>query len=75
MALAGNGRWDIWKENESWGRARTRKMSGDGYIVPEHRYLSQGFYSCTNVITKKQFGEERIYSSYTFHIAVLHQRK
>jgi hypothetical protein len=26
--------------------------------------LSQGFYSCTNIMTKKQFGEERIYSAY-----------
>jgi hypothetical protein len=32
--------------------------------------LSQGFYSCTNIMTKKQVGEERIYSAYTFHIAV-----
>jgi hypothetical protein len=36
--------------------------------------LSQGFYSCTNIMTKKQVGEERVYSSYTFHIAVDHQR-
>jgi hypothetical protein len=27
--------------------------------------LSQGFYSCTNIMTKKQVGEERIYSTYT----------
>jgi hypothetical protein len=26
-------------------------------------------------MTKKQVGEERIYSAYTFHIAVDHQRK
>jgi hypothetical protein len=26
-------------------------------------------------MTKKQVGEERIYSAYTFHIAVHHQRK
>jgi hypothetical protein len=37
--------------------------------------LSQGFYSCTNIMTKKQVGEERAYSAYTFHIAVNHQRK
>jgi hypothetical protein len=37
--------------------------------------LSQGFYSCTNIMTKKQAGEERAYSAYTFHIAVNHQRK
>jgi hypothetical protein len=27
--------------------------------------LSQGFYSCTNILTKKQVGEERVYSAYT----------
>jgi hypothetical protein len=27
--------------------------------------LSQGFYSCTNIVTKKQGGEERVYSAYT----------
>jgi hypothetical protein len=27
--------------------------------------LNQGFYSCTNIMTKKQAGEERIYSAYT----------
>jgi hypothetical protein len=26
---------------------------------------SQGFYSCTNTMTKKQVGEERVYSAYT----------
>jgi hypothetical protein len=27
--------------------------------------LSQGFYSCTNIMTYKQVGEERVYSAYT----------
>jgi hypothetical protein len=27
--------------------------------------LSQGFYSCTNIMTKKQVGEERVYWAYT----------
>jgi hypothetical protein len=27
--------------------------------------LSQGFYSCTNIMTKKQVGEERVYPAYT----------
>ena len=27
--------------------------------------LSQGFYSCTNIMTKEQVGEERVYSAYT----------
>jgi hypothetical protein len=26
-----------------------------------------------NIMTKKQLGEERVYSAYTFHIAVHHQ--
>jgi hypothetical protein len=28
-----------------------------------------------NIMTKKQVGEERVYSAYTFHIAGHHQRK
>jgi hypothetical protein len=27
--------------------------------------LIQGFYSCTNILTKTQVGEERVYSDYT----------
>ena len=27
--------------------------------------LSQGFYSCTNIMTKKQVREEKVYSAYT----------
>jgi hypothetical protein len=27
--------------------------------------LSQGFYSCTKIMTKNQVGEERVYSPYT----------
>jgi hypothetical protein len=27
--------------------------------------LSQGFYFCTNIMTTKQGGEERVYSAYT----------
>jgi hypothetical protein len=41
-------------------------------LIP--RCLSQGFYSCTSIMTKKQVGEERVYSAYIFHIAVNHQR-
>jgi hypothetical protein len=28
--------------------------------------FSQGFYSCTNIMAKKQVVEERVYSAYTF---------
>jgi hypothetical protein len=33
--------------------------------------LSQGFYSCTNITTKKQVGEERVYSAYTFTLLLI----
>ena len=33
--------------------------------LPVEQCLSQGFYSCTNIMTKKQVGEERVYSAYT----------
>jgi hypothetical protein len=33
-----------------------------GWLVCWH--FSQGFYSCTNIITKKQVREERVYSAY-----------
>ena len=36
-------------------------------------YISRGFYPCTNIMTKKQVGEERVYSTYIFHIALNHQ--
>jgi hypothetical protein len=43
--------------------------STHGYSQASHtdltRCLSQGFYSCTNIMTKKQVGEERVYSAYT----------
>jgi hypothetical protein len=31
----------------------------------ERDCLSQGFYSCTNIMTKKKAGEERVYSAYS----------
>ena len=37
--------------------------------------LSQGFYSCANIMTKKQVGEERVFSAYTSYIAVHHRKK
>jgi hypothetical protein len=37
------------------------------------RCLSQGFYSCTNIMTKKKVEEGRVYSTYTCHTAVHHQ--
>jgi hypothetical protein len=41
-------------------------MTGfDGLAMLFKECLSQGFYSCTNIMTKKQVGEERVYSAYT----------
>jgi len=37
----------------------------DWYTLYRTGCLSQGFYSCTNIMTKKQVGEERVYSAYT----------
>jgi hypothetical protein len=34
-------------------------------LISNPIYLSQGFYSCTNIMTKKQVGEERVYWAYT----------
>ena len=36
--------------------------------------LSQGFYSCTNIITKKQVGEERVYSAYISTLLFITER-
>jgi hypothetical protein len=36
--------------------------------------LSQGFYFCTTIVTKKQVRYKRLYLDYTFHIAVEHQK-
>jgi hypothetical protein len=47
----------------------TRKVQKEGtWLPPEprvRRCFSQGFHSCTNIMTKKQAGEERVYSAYT----------
>jgi hypothetical protein len=44
-------------------RELSRKQPSSHHVV-DH-CLSQGFYSCTNIMTKKQVGEERVYSDYT----------
>jgi hypothetical protein len=46
------------------------KKGGEKNVIIFYTYmytycLSQGFYSCTNIMTKKQVGEERVYSAYT----------
>jgi hypothetical protein len=34
------------------------------HIFQQGYCLSQGFFFCTNIMTKKQVGEERVYSAY-----------
>ena len=36
--------------------------------------LSQGFYFCTDCMTKKQVGEERVYSAYTSMLLFITER-
>jgi hypothetical protein len=36
--------------------------------------LTQGFYSCTNIMTKKQVGEERVYSAYISILLLITKR-
>jgi hypothetical protein len=43
---------------ELWSQKKKKKKR-------ESTCLSQGFYSCTNIMTKKQVGEERVYSAYS----------
>jgi hypothetical protein len=45
-------------------------MPGGSFSV----FLSQGFYSCTNIMTKKQVGEERVYSAYTSILLFITER-
>jgi hypothetical protein len=51
-------------ENGKCGRGN---LGGGGVNTEseEQGCLSQGFYSCTNIMTKKQVGEERVYLAYT----------
>jgi hypothetical protein len=45
---------------------KSHKATLDTNLCIDELCLSQGFYSCTNIMTKKQVGEERVYSAYTF---------
>jgi hypothetical protein len=46
-----------------------------GYLTsPDAGCLSQGFYSCTNIMTKKQIGEERVYSAYISTLLFITER-
>ena len=45
--------------------APNKNMASPIIAILKSECLSQGFYSCTNIMTKKQVGEERVYSAYT----------
>jgi hypothetical protein len=48
------------------------KLASD--ISKEAHCLSQGFYFCTNIMTKKQVGEERVYSAYISTLLFITER-
>jgi hypothetical protein len=45
--------------------AKLQLQSSDEINFLVRGCLRQGFYSCTNIMTKKQVGEERVYLAYT----------
>ena len=47
----------------------TQKTSDDQFVLVRVSIPAQ------NVMIKQQVGEERVFSAYTFHIALRHQRK
>jgi hypothetical protein len=49
----------------SWQLSVTFFLNFKSRGTLKYMCLSQGFYSCTNIMTKKQVGEERVYSAYT----------
>jgi hypothetical protein len=54
-------------KNSLTGSWQSFKRCGHGELIYESSMtpcLSQGFYSSTNIMTKKQVGEERVYSAY-----------
>jgi hypothetical protein len=64
-ALGRQRQADFWV----WGQPglQSKFQNSQGYTEKpclEPPCLSQGFYSCTSIMTKKQIGEERIYSPY-----------
>jgi hypothetical protein len=60
-----NGRRGLWTclETVLWGYSNLCCQKSSPLAITT--CLSQGFYSCTNIMTKKQVGEERVYSAYT----------
>ena len=56
---------DSQQSNDTSPRNHTPEINTSTQIGVYCVALSQGFYSCTNIMTKKQVGEERVYSAYT----------
>jgi hypothetical protein len=52
------------REKDTERKERKREM-GERERERERDCLSHGFYYCTNIMSKKQVGEERVYSAYT----------
>ena len=50
-------------------------MSCEVKFTQTHTDLVRVSIPAQNIMTKKQVGKERVYSAYTFHTAVHHQRK
>jgi hypothetical protein len=60
---AGNQTWVLCKGNKSSNPVS--QLFSFSYLIFVPSCLRQGFHSCTNIMTKKQVGEERVYSAYT----------
>jgi hypothetical protein len=52
-------------EEGSWELGWKDERCVEGACSVEGECLSQGFYSCTDIMTKEQVEEERVYSAYT----------
>jgi hypothetical protein len=63
IIMGGRGKDRLQREKGGWmgGQDQVWEKTGGKY----RGCLIQGFYSCTNIMTKKQVGEERVYSAYT----------
>jgi hypothetical protein len=62
---------------ESFFRGQIQNAVTSKALEPDRRLemsLSQGFYSCTNIMMQKQVGEERVYSAYTSTLLFLTER-
>jgi hypothetical protein len=61
------------KSNQLYTKPKAIDNSRGNQVVKRH-CLSQGFYSYTNIMTKKQVGEERVYSAYISTLLFITER-